>query len=623
MPGRVLDGRYRLVRHIADGGMASVWEAVDQRLDREVAVKILRRGLADDEAFASRFQREARSAARLNDPHVVAVFDQGVDDGDRFLVMELVPGRTLREVIHGEAPLTARAAIDLVVPLADALGVAHRAGIVHRDVKPENVIIREDGRVKVADFGLARAVTAQTVTATDGTILGTVSYLSPEQVERGIADARSDVYAAGLVLYELLTGEKAVEGESPIHVAYQHVHGAVGRPSDRVPSVPEALDEVVRWATSRDAADRPADGAALAERLRGIRRELPLDELDARPRAGDRAVTAPTVALSRDQVPGGRRAIATPVQPHRATGATGVTTAPRRPWRWLIPLLALVLLVGGGAAWWFGAGPGAPATVPAVVGVPVDEARSRLDAAHLDAVVEEAFDETVPRGTVIKAAPGEGASLHRTDDVTVYVSRGPERYPVPQVVGQPGAAAQQAVKDAHLSLGRLTEAYDEKVPAGSVVSASPSPGSPLKPLAAVDLVVSKGRQPLPVPALAGKTTDDARAALTAVGLTYAEAPQREYSTTVPDGAVIRQDPATGTRFKGDTVTVTVSKGPELVAVPSVTGSSKADARRVLEAAGFTVKVSSPLGEVFGLVSQQRPGGGGKAPKGSTVTIVVV
>ncbi|WP_289033317.1 protein kinase domain-containing protein, partial [uncultured Arsenicicoccus sp.] len=323
-PGRVLDGRYRLVRHIADGGMASVWEGLDERLDREVAVKILRRGLTDDESFASRFQREARSAARLNDPRIVAVFDQGVDHDDMFLVMELVPGRTLREVVHAEAPLTVRAALDLVVPLAEALGVAHQAGIIHRDVKPENVIIRDDGRVKVADFGLARAVTAQTVTAASSTILGTVSYLSPEQVERGIADARSDVYATGLVLYELLTGQKAYEGESPIHVAYQHVHGSIPAPSEAVPSVPAVLDEVIAWATHRDARERPADGAALAARLREVRSALGPDELDARPREPEAAAAraTPTVAIPRSGAAGSARPIPTPVQPGAPAGAT-------------------------------------------------------------------------------------------------------------------------------------------------------------------------------------------------------------------------------------------------------------------------------------------------------------
>lgn len=629
-PGRVLDGRYRLVRHIADGGMASVWEGLDERLDREVAVKILRRGLTDDESFASRFQREARSAARLNDPRIVAVFDQGVDHDDMFLVMELVPGRTLREVVHAEAPLTVRAALDLVVPLAEALGVAHQAGIIHRDVKPENVIIRDDGRVKVADFGLARAVTAQTVTAASSTILGTVSYLSPEQVERGIADARSDVYATGLVLYELLTGQKAYEGESPIHVAYQHVHGSIPAPSEAVPSVPAVLDEVIAWATHRDAGERPADGAALAARLREVRSALGPDELDARPREPEAAAAraTPTVAIPRSGAAGSARPIPTPVQPGAPAGATrgaippvGGPRGPRRL-RLLVPLLALLLLVGGGAAWYLTQGPGAPTTVPTLTGVPLTEAQARLAAAHLDASVEETYDEQVPQGSVIQATPGEGTRLHRTDDVTLVVSRGPERHQVPQVRGTPTDAARQSLEGARLAVGAVTEAYDEQVPAGQVVSTDPAAGTSLRPLTKVSLVVSKGRRPIPVPSLTGRTAAEARRALTTVGLTYAEGHERVYSTTVPEGSVTQQSPAGGTLHQGDPVTVTLSKGPEMVDVPSVRGRSKDDAVAALRAAGFQVRVSSPLGEVFGLVSQQRPSGG-RAPKGSTVTIVVV
>ena len=243
--GRTLDGRYRVVRRIADGGMATVYLSVDERLDREVALKVMRPHLVHDESFVTRFRREARSAASLSHPNVVAVYDQGEDEGTVFLAMEYVPGLTLREVLHEEGPLSPRAALDVLEPLLLALAEAHSKGLIHRDVKPENVILNDNGTVKVADFGLARAVSSQTVTSTSGLLLGTVAYLSPEQVERGIADARSDVYAAGLVLFEMLTGTKAFTGDTPIHVAYQHVHGGVPVPSDRVHGVPPALDDLV------------------------------------------------------------------------------------------------------------------------------------------------------------------------------------------------------------------------------------------------------------------------------------------------------------------------------------------------------------------------------------------
>ena len=248
-PGDLVDGRYRIVEHIARGGMATVFEALDTRLDRHVALKVMHPALAADETYVSRFGREARAAARLSHPNIVGVHDQGEDDGRIFLVMELVRGRTLRQVLDDDGALSPRAALDIAAPLADALAAAHHAGLIHRDIKPENVIIREDGVVKVTDFGLARAVTSETATSATDVLLGTVSYLAPEQVERGQATARSDVYAAGLVLFEMLTGTKAFTGDNPMYVAYQHVHGGVPAPSSRVPGVPEALDDLVDMAT--------------------------------------------------------------------------------------------------------------------------------------------------------------------------------------------------------------------------------------------------------------------------------------------------------------------------------------------------------------------------------------
>ena len=281
--GVILDGRYRVLEHLADGGMASVYLGLDTRLDRDVAIKVMRPDLAADETFVSRFRREARSAARLAHPNVVAVHDQGEADGRVFLVMELVLGQTLRQVLDDEGALSPRAALDLLEPVLAGLAAAHDAGLVHRDVKPENVIIREDGTVKVADFGLARAVTSQTATGATGVLLGTVSYLSPEQVERGIADARSDVYAVGLVLFEMLTGRKAIDGETPIHVAFQHVHGDAPSLRETAPELPDALDHLVAAAISRDPDERPRDAARYLDLVRETRRSLTEADLDARP----------------------------------------------------------------------------------------------------------------------------------------------------------------------------------------------------------------------------------------------------------------------------------------------------------------------------------------------------
>ncbi len=279
--GRVLDGRYRVLSRIADGGMATVYLARDERLDRDVAVKIMRPDLARDQAFVARFQREARLAAGLSHPNVVAVHDFGTDGGDMFLVMEYVEGQTLRERITSRGAMSVRAALAIFDPILQALDAAHRAGLIHRDIKPENVILRDDGTVKVADFGLARAITSTTTTGESGVLLGTVAYLSPEQVERGIADARSDVYAAGLICYEMLTGQKAFQGDTPIHVAYQHVHGSVPAASDRVATVPREIDRLVALASARDPDERPRTAGELLTEVRRTRSALPATTLDA------------------------------------------------------------------------------------------------------------------------------------------------------------------------------------------------------------------------------------------------------------------------------------------------------------------------------------------------------
>ncbi|MGZ4635354.1 Stk1 family PASTA domain-containing Ser/Thr kinase [Oryzihumus sp.] len=615
--GRVLDGRYRVLSHIADGGMASVYVALDQRLDREVALKVMRPGLASDETFVSRFRREARSAARLSHPHVVAVYDQGEDGSEVFLAMELVNGHTLRQVMKSEGPLTPRAALDILDPVLQALAAAHAAGLIHRDVKPENVILREDGMVKVADFGLARAVSAHTSTSQTGSLLGTVAYLSPEQVERGIADARSDVYAAGLLLFEMLTGTKAYTGETPIHVAYQHVHSQVPAPSSRMPSVPPELDELVARATSRDPDERPRDAGEFLAELRRGRAGLGQDELDRRPAAGGVVddTSDSTAALSRTQV-----------VPLGAPAGT-VATAARRPQRrralplpWLLGGLAV--LVAALLGWLFLAGPLASTTVPPVVGTTQQSAMAQLTRAHLQTRITRAFDEAVKPGYVMASNPRPGAGVRRGSVVTLTVSQGPERYSVPSLVGHSQAEATTTLRNDHLTVGSVRQAYDEKIPAGQVVSSSPPAGTRLKRNAPVDLVVSQGRQPITVQDFTGKPADQAVSALTGAGLRV-DATQQQFSDTVAKGSVISQNPPGGTLYKGDKVTLVVSKGPQMVPVPDVVGKQQDQAQQILTAAGFQVSVQQVMGGFFGIVRQQSPAGGSKAPKGSTITLVVV
>jgi len=622
--GRVLDGRYRVLSHIADGGMASVYLALDERLDREVAVKIMRHSLTRDETFVSRFRREARSAARLSHPNVVAVFDQGADDGDMFLTMEYVPGRTLREVLSNEGPLTPRAALDLFAPILQALDAAHSAGLIHRDVKPENVILREDGVVKVADFGLARAVTTATTTNASGVLLGTVAYLSPEQVERGVADARSDVYAVGLVLYEMLTGRKAFDGETPIHVAYQHVHGSVPVPSDRVPSVPRELDALVALGTARDPDQRPATAGDYLAEVRRSRAVLSTTELDLRPAAPlavDGSGTATVRPSPTTAMPSGDR---TDPQKGRRKAAAGPTapTRRRRRWPWAAVITLLLVLGAGGGAWWTTQGPGSKTVVPTVAQLAQAQALQLLEQSHLRSDVVESYDEVVPSGIVISQDQVPGTEVAKLTPVALTVSKGQERYAAPTLVDTPVDAAAATLQATGLQLGTRTDTFSETVPAGSVITQDPAPGAALKRNTVVDITVSKGRQPIPVTDVTGKVVDEARRVLGATGLKVVVGAAVN-SETVPNGSVVSQTPPTGTLFRGDTVTIVASKGPVLVAVPSTVGKQRDQAAAALTAAGFTVAYQEFLGGYFGTVRSSDPAEGTMLRKGSTVTLTIV
>jgi len=619
----VLDGRYRVLSHLADGGMATVYVALDLRLDRKVALKVMRPDLAKDETFVSRFRREARSAAMLSHANVVAVYDQGEDDGNVFLTMELVNGLTLRQVMKAEGPLTPRAALDIIDPVLQALGAAHSAGLIHRDVKPENVILREDGTVKVADFGLARAIATGTSTAQTGVLLGTVAYLSPEQVERGVADARSDVYAAGLLLFEMLAGSKAFLGDSPIHVAYQHVHSEVPAPSSRINTVPAALDQLVARASARNPDDRPRDANQMLSELRQARQLLSPAELDLRPAdASSAAAVNMTIALPRTEV----------VPPVGASSGAGGTRSGSRAallrttsWRgrsWPVVVLALILLAAAAALLFFVAGPGASTTVPRVKGETRQVALVALATAHLSAKVVTSFDETTRAGIVLAADPAAGREVGRGSTVILTVSQGQERYAVPQLVGHTQAEAQQRLTDAKLTVGRTTKAFSETIPQGQVISTSPAAGASVKRATPVALVTSKGRQPIELQDWTGKPADQAIQALTAAKLKV-DATKQDWNDTVPKGSVISQSPATGTLFQGAAIALVVSKGPQMVLVPPVIGKQEGEATSILEALGLKVKIERAFGGFFGTVRLQSVDPGTNAPKGSTITLTVV
>lgn len=652
--GRLLDGRYRIGPRVARGGMASVYEATDTRLDRTVAVKVMHPGLGDDQAFAERFVREARAAARLNHPHVVGVYDQGDDTSDGtdtvFLVMEYVPGHTLRDVVRKEAPMPPRRALALLEPVVSALAAAHRAGLVHRDVKPENVLIADEahgGGIKVADFGLAKAVSADTQhTATGGILIGTVSYLAPELVVDGRSDARADVYAAGVVLYELLTGAKPHEGESPIQVAYRHVHHDVPMPSAVQPAVPDYVDALVARATSRDRDQRPADATVLLHHLHRVEQALreglttdPELAADLMPRRAPAAAEAPgpddtapepfdaralalltevdpresglvddgapdrTTALERHVVPGATATVATAAS---STSAAGTTTgAPREPLTTAMP----VRPDDRGSA-------RTPARPPAGPdGRPAGRAPSRV------APVATTARRRSVRGPLVLvialllvAGVGVGAWWF-----------GWARYTTtPGVLGLDEAAATARLNKAGLDAEAGEPAYSENVAPGLVIATDPKPGGKVLDGGTVTLVLSLGPERYDVPQLAGQTEDQAQDALAATNLAFGSSKGR-WSETVPEGQVIRSSPTAGTTLKpGATVDLVLSRGRKPIEVKDWTGKDVDDARAALERRRLVVEVTS---EEYsdtvpeGVVISQDPTTG-TLYRGDTVSFVV-
>ncbi|MET9431983.1 Stk1 family PASTA domain-containing Ser/Thr kinase [Streptomyces sp. NPDC003036] len=627
--GQLLDGRYRVEARIAVGGMATVYRALDTRLDRVLALKVMHPALATDATFVERFIREAKSVARLSHPNVVGVFDQGADGAYVYLAMEYVAGCTLRDVLRERGALRPRAALDILEPVLAALGAAHRAGFVHRDMKPENVLIGDDGRVKVADFGLVRAVGA--ATNTTGSVLGTVSYLAPEQIEDGAADTRTDVYACGVVLYEMLTGAKPHSGDTPAQVLYQHLNADVPAPSAAVPGLAVELDELVALATARNPEVRPYDAVALLAHAREARAALGDEQLDLDPPqthtpagAGDGGDGGPEDVTSVIARP-----LPEPQEPVQHTSRLEVPppaprperpAAVRAPRRGMVAALVAVLLVlGVGAGVWY-INSGQFTRVPTLLGQTQAQAEQRLTDAGLDVQgVKRAYSSAYERGTVMASDPAPGERIRDNGSVTLTISRGPEIVKVPDLEGKPLAEAKRELTKAGLTPGVVTKAFSREIEQGAVISTDPAPGTKRNPDSAVALVVSRGA-PVDVPDVTGDPVRDATRTLEAAGFAVKVAPERVHSAQ-DAGAVASQSPADGRQAaKGDTVTLTVSKGPRMIAVPDVTGDSVDDARRELEAAGFEVEVEKAFPFLSDTVSSQSVPGGEEAPEGSTITI---
>lgn len=635
--GQLLDGRYRVEARIAVGGMATVYRAVDTRLDRVLALKVMHPALAADGAFVERFIREAKSVARLAHPNVVQVFDQGTDGSYVYLAMEYIAGCTLRDVLRERGALQPRAALDILEPVLAALGAAHRAGFVHRDMKPENVLIGDDGRVKVADFGLVRSV--DTVTSTTGAVLGTVAYLAPEQIEQpGVADPRVDVYACGVVLHEMLTGEKPHDGDSPAIVLYKHLHEDVPPPSALVPGLPFELDALVASATARDPGARAHDAVALLGRTLETRAALTDEQLDLVPpqavsdghdNAEDRtsviprSLTVPRPLPVDGDVPAGGEDPLDRTSQFRSPPPLPPRRRTVRPRRGVLALVtALLLVLGVGAGVWY-INSGQFTKVPAVLTQKEAQARARLEAAGLKVgKVEHRNSDTVKRGTVMETDPGPGARIRKHDAVTLTVSDGPEIVKVPDVKGSRLDKAEQLLKEDGLEPGLVDKAFSEDVLKGFVISTDPAAGTERRAGTAVSIVVSKG-SPVDVPDVTGEDLADARAELAEAGLKVKVA-AGQVNSEFDKGQVAAQTPeADSEAADGDTVTLTLSKGPELVEVPDVVGASVDDAKSLLEQSGFEVKEDRGLLGLFGdTVKKQSVKAGDSAPKGSTITITI-
>ncbi|MCL2516310.1 MAG: Stk1 family PASTA domain-containing Ser/Thr kinase [Microbacteriaceae bacterium] len=586
--GRLVDGRYQVRSRIARGGMATVYLATDLRLERRVAIKVMHSHLADDTNFKNRFVQEARSTARLAHPNVVNVFDQGQDEDMAYLVMEYLPGITLRDLLRDYGKLTPEQTIDIMESVLAGLAAAHRAGIVHRDLKPENVLLADDGRIKLGDFGLARA--AANATGTGQALLGTIAYLSPELVTRGVADTRSDIYAIGIMIYEMLTGEQPFQGEQPMQIAYQHANDTVPRPSLKNPLVPPQLDDLVLWATNRDPEQRPADARALLDKLYEVERAVhggaSADAgLDAtrviQPVANDTMAT--TVLAAPAPLVSTTAQLAGPATQVRseATATDAVSKLARvsrhrgRRGLWLFLALVIVAVLAGIAGWWFGAGPGALVAVPHVIDSPAAAAVTALKNVELTATQKPVYSCAVPEGQVASTAPGAGRLLHKGSNVTVLVSRGHQPNRIPQLGGLTLDAAKQAITNEKSLVGtQVVEQFDPQVGSGEIISATRASdgkditgGGAYTQCDTVNVVVSVGA----VPDVVGKTLADAQAALTAKGLKYGQG-QAKHDDNVPKGSIIAQTPAdpSGPVHPGDTIVLDISEGPNLYDVPNLT-----------------------------------------------------
>jgi eukaryotic-like serine/threonine-protein kinase len=624
--GTVFDGRYRIIRKLGAGGMADVYLAEDQELGRRVAIKILNDRHAADDSFIERFRREAKNAAGLSHPNIVSIYDRGEAEGTYYIAMEFLDGRSLKELIVGRGPAPIKTAIDYARQILAAVGFAHRHGIVHRDIKPHNVLVGSEGRLKVTDFGIARSGASQMTEV--GSIIGTAQYLSPEQARGAPVDQTSDLYSVGVVLFEMLTGQVPFTGDTPLEIAMKHLSEVPKPPSELRPEVPHDLDSVVLRALAKDPPERYQGADEMDADLARVLEGLPVDpetETAATAVLSGSGVlaTAPTSVLTKPTVAAPRTVPPGAGPPAGYYGYEGPPRRRRPIWPWV---LSILLLLAAGAAAWFAytkiqdqLDANAPVAVPPVAGIKESLAVDKLRGAGLVPQVARAFSDEVEKGVVIDQSPAAGEKVAPHSNVRINVSKGKETVTVPSVIGKNRDDAISTLVNAGLDPRAFPVASSK--PVDTVTGQDPPAGKVIEKGSRVRINYSSGPAEIDVPSVIGLQFDQASSALQAQGFAVA---RRDVDSERPKGEVVDQSPSSQAP-KGSTITLSVSKGPPMSTVPDVTAQDEGSAQSTLEQSGFTVQVQrQDVNDpgLDGIVLSQSPTGGSKAKQGSTVTITV-